>query len=235
METMKDKIFGTDLLKKCMHFPEYEEMYTMMKPDFSKISLKGNREEIEDSILAYQDRARLFIAEYYFLKGVGIEDNIEDITEDTLNFKKYQWEFRERLDHLFYNNIQYSCYGTFEKCGTLADKFIHRVITIQNLLGYYYNNCNDKYMINEIQNFHNLGLVIMNYFLVIDLFRYMELIDRDKTVERYNDLELFQQLSGFANFYLSKTEEYNKLYNEIMNKKNRNMQLKKTLANSNQQ
>ena len=228
MGTLKEKMFGTDLLKQCIHFPEYEEMYTMMKPDFSKIGSKENREEIEDSILAYQDRARLFIAEYYFLKGVGIEDNIEDITEDTINFKKYQWGFRERLDQSFYNNMQYTCYGTFEECDTLADKFIHRVITIQNLLGYYYNNCNDKYMINEIQNFHNLGLVIMNYFLAIDLFRYMELVDRDKTVEKYNNKELFQQLSGFANFYLSETEEYNKLYNEIMNKKNKGKQLKKT-------
>lgn len=227
MGILKEKIFGTDLLKQCMHFPEYEEMYTMMKPDFSKIGSKENREEIEDNILAYQDRARLFIAEYYFLKGVGIEDNIEDITENTLNFKKYQWGFRERLDQLFYNNIQYTCYGTFEECDTLADKFIHRVITIQNLLGYYYNNCNDKYMINEIQNFHNLGLVIMNYFLEIDLFRYMELVDRDKTIERYNNKELFQQLSGFANFYLSETEEYNKLYNDIINKKNKGKQLKK--------
>ena len=127
-----------------MHFPEYEEMYTMMKPDFSKISSKENKEEIENSILAYQDRARLFIAEYYFLKGVGIENDIEDITEDTLNFKKYRWEFRQRFDQLFYNNIQFSCYGTFEECDTLADKFIHRVITIQNLLGYYYNNFNDN-------------------------------------------------------------------------------------------
>lgn len=228
METIKEKMFGTDLLKQCMHFPEYEEMYTMMKPDFSKIGSKENREEIEDSILAYQDRARLFIAEYYFLKGVGLEDNIEHITEDTLNFKKYQWGFRERLDQLFYNNMQYTCYGTFEECDTLADKFIHRIITIQNLLGYYYNNCKDKYMINEIQNFHNLGLVIMNYFLAIDLFRYMELVDRDKTVERYNNKELFQQLSGFANFYLSETEEYNKLYNDIINKKNKGKQLKKT-------
>lgn len=227
MGILKEKIFGTDLLKQCMHFPEYEEMYTMMKPDFSKIGSKENREEIEDNILAYQDRARLFIAEYYFLKGVGIEDNIEDITEDTLNFKKYQWGFRERLDQSFYDNMQYTCYGTFEECDTLADKFIHRVITIQNLLGYYYNNCNDKYMINEIQNFHNLGLVIMNYFLEIDLFRYMELVDRDKTIERYNNKELFQQLSGFANFYLSETEEYNKLYNDIINKKNKGKQLKK--------
>lgn len=236
MGILKEKIFGTDLLKQCMHFPEYEEMYTMMKPDFSKIGSKENREEIEDNILAYQDRARLFIAEYYFLKNVGLEDKIKDITNDVLNFKNYKDEFYKKiyeddnckgLDQSFYDNMQYTCYGTFEECDTLADKFIHRVITIQNLLGYYYNNCNDKYMINEIQNFHNLGLVIMNYFLAIDLFRYMELVDRDKTVERYNNKELFQQLSGFANFYLSETEEYNKLYNEIMNKKNKGKQLKK--------
>ena len=227
---MKKNFFGTDLLKQCMHFSEYKEMYTMMKPDFSKISTKENKEEIEDSILAYQDRARLFIAEYYFLKSVGLEDKFEDIIDDTLNFKKYQWGFRERLDQSFYDNIRYSCYGSFEECDTLADKFIHRVLTIQNLLGYYNNNYKDKYMINEIHNFHTLGLVIMNYFLAIDLLHYMELVDRDQTIERYNDLKLFQQLSGFANFYLSETEEYNALYNKIINEKSDSEQLKKILS-----
>lgn len=227
MENLKEKMFGTDLLTHCIHFPEYKEMYTMMKPDFLKIDSNANKEEIEDSILAYQDKARLFIAEYYFLKFVGIEDNIEDVIEDTINFKKYQREFRKRIDQLFYNNMQYSYHGTFEECDTLADKYLHRVITIQNLLGYSYENCTDKSFINEIKNFHQLGLVIMNYFLEINLLHYMELVDRNKTVERYNNLELFQQLSGFANFYLSETDEYNKMYNEIMEKMNKNKQLKK--------
>jgi len=244
MGILKEKMFGTDLLRQCMHFPEYEEMYTMMKPDFSKIGSKENREEIEDSILAYQVRARFNIAEYYFLKNVGLEDKIEDITNDVLNFKNYEDEFCKRiyeddnckgLDQSFYDNMQYTCYGTFDECDTLADKFLHRVLTIQNLLGYYNHNSNDKYMKNEINNFHTLGTVILDYFLSDNLLRYMELVDRDKTVERYNNPELFQQLSGFANFYLSETEEYNKLYNEIIKKKNKGKQLKKTLAKPNQQ
>jgi len=235
MSSLKEKMFGTDLLRQCMHFPEYEEMYTMMKPDFSKIDLKENREEIVESILAFQDRARLFIAEYYFLKGVGLEDKIEDITEDTINFKKNQREFRKKIDRLFYDNMPYSYEGTFEECNTLADKYIHRVITIQNLLGYSYEHCSDKCIINEIQNFHSLGLVIMDYFLEINVLRYMELADRDKIVERCNDRELFEQLSGFANYYLSETEEYNELYNKIMNGESEAKQYKKVLDKSTQQ
>ena len=233
MENMKEKIFGTDVLIQCMHFPEYEEMYTMMKPDFSKIGPKENREEIENSVLAYQDRARLFIAEYYFVKSVGLEDKFEDITNDTLNFKKYECEFRKRLDQLFYDNLPYTYYGSYEECDTLADKFLHRLLVVQNLLGYYVNNVNDKYMENEINNFHTLGMVILNYFVAVDLLLYMELANRESTVERYNNLELFQQLSEFANFYLSETDEYNRMYDEIMMKDNKGKQLKKILSETN--
>ena len=153
----------------------------------------------------------------------------------TVTFKNYEEDFHKKLDQSFYNNMKYTCYNSFEECDTLADKFLHRIFTIQNLLEHYVNNENDKYLKNEIKNFHTLGMVIINYFLSEDLLRYMELATRDQTTERYNNPQLFQQLSEFANFYLSETNEYNKMYNETINKKSEVKQLKKTLAKSNQE
>lgn len=235
MSSLKEKMFGTDLLRQCMHFPEYEEMYTMMKPDFSKIGSKENRKEIEESILAFQNRARAAIAEYYLLKNFGLEDKIQDVRYDILKFKDYEEDFRKKLDQSFYDGMIFHYFDSLEECDTLADKFMHRVLAIQDLLIHYVNNENNKYMENEIDNFHTLGIVLINFFIDNDLLHYMELADRDKTAERYNDSELFQQLSGFANFYLSETEEYNKLYNELMHKQNKSKQLKKKLITPNQQ
>ena len=235
MKDLKEKMFGTDLLIQYIHFPEYKEIYTMMKPDFSKIASTKNKKQIEDNILEFQDRTRLFIAEYHFLKSIGLEEKIQDITNYTLNFKNYEEDFHKKLDQSFYNNMKYTCYNSFEECDTLADKLLHRIFTIQNLLEHYVNNENDKYLKNEIKNFHTLGMVIINYFLSEDLLRYMELATRDQTTERYNNSQLFQQLSEFANFYLSETNEYNKMYNETINKKSEVKQFKKTLAKSNQE
>ena len=227
MGTIKTQIFENERLKQYMKFPKYADIYIMMKPDFSKIESKNNKEEIINNILEYQEKARFIIAEYHFLKGTGLEKKFQDISNDTLNFMYSQIEFSKKIDKSICDN-SYSFEGSFEECDTLADKFIHRVFTIQELLAYYVNNSNDKLVTNEIKNFHEFGMIIFNYFLSVDLLHYFELIRRrPESKGYYNDEQLFQQLSEFANFYLSETTEYNELYNKTMNKKNCGKQLKK--------
>lgn len=213
MKKIIDQIFECDFSKEFMHYPEYKEMYIDMKPDFSKISFEDNREQIETSILEYQDRARLTMTIYYFLKYMNLDEKVDDLESFTLNFKDNNTiEFYQKIDKSFNGDVSES----LELCDTIANKFWQRFLMMNELVSYYVNNVKDKYVINELKNFYTLGYVIYSYFLSWDLLQYMELANKDKTVERYIDMQLYEKLRGYANFYLSETEKYTELYNKIM-------------------
>lgn len=227
---MKETVFTNSNSDKLIHYPKYGAMYASLKPDFSSISSEDNREEIESSIINYQDKYRFFNAEIYLTRSMGLES----MKTDSVDYENRKKDFIRNIDWSFYDNMTYGNVEKIEECDTLADKFINRIIVIQ-WLKQHCPTTGDIHLKNELYNFGVLGMLIRDYFVSAEILRYMELVDRDKDVKRHTDYKLFQQMSSFVNFYLSETEEYNKLYNEIMNKKNKGKQLKKTLVKPNQQ